>query len=98
MTMKRGSWMAALLSTAALLGLHPRPACADEGLALRRVLLSSGGVGYFEYEAKVHSDADLPLEVRLDQVDDVLKSVVHGRSVKRLKRRDLTGKTPTRRG
>ena len=75
--MKRGTWMVALLSGAALLGLHPRAAAADDGaLTLRRVLLSSGGVGYFEYEAKVESDADLALEVRLDQVDDVLKSIV----------------------
>ena len=45
-------------------------------LALTRVLLSTGGVGYFEYEATVSGDADLSLEVRRDQVDDVLKSIV----------------------
>ncbi|MFQ5619973.1 MAG: DUF4139 domain-containing protein [Rhodospirillales bacterium] len=45
-------------------------------LALKRVMLSTGGVGYFEYEARVEGDADLELEVRLDQVDDVLKSIV----------------------
>ncbi len=45
-------------------------------LALKRVMLSTGGVGYFEYEAQVEGDADLKLEVRLDQVDDVLKSIV----------------------
>ncbi|APR85847.1 Hypothetical protein A7982_11196 [Minicystis rosea] len=53
-----------------------RPAAAGEALALTRVLLSSAGVGYFEYEAKVQGDADLPLVVPLDQVDDVLKSIV----------------------
>ena len=47
-----------------------------QDLALKRVLLSTGGVGYFEYEAAVDGDADLPLSVRLDQVDDVLKSIV----------------------
>lgn len=46
------------------------------GLALKRVLLSTGGVGYFEYEAQVSGDAALMLEVRRDQVDDVLKSIV----------------------
>jgi len=46
------------------------------GLALKRVLLSTGGVGYFEYEAQVSGDAALTLEVRRDQVDDVLKSIV----------------------
>src|SRR5262249_10307950 len=35
-----------------------------------------GGVGYFEYEAEVVGDQTLTLEVRLDQVDDVLKSLV----------------------
>jgi len=47
-----------------------------QDLALKRVLLSSGGVGYFEYEASVDGDSELPLSVRLDQVDDVLKSIV----------------------
>ena len=45
-------------------------------LALKRVLLSTGGVGYFEHEARVSGDAALTLEVRRDQVDDVLKSIV----------------------
>jgi hypothetical protein len=45
-------------------------------LELKRVMLSSGGVGYFEYEATVGGDDALTLDVRLDQVDDVLKSLV----------------------
>ncbi|MFP6759400.1 MAG: DUF4139 domain-containing protein, partial [Alphaproteobacteria bacterium] len=45
-------------------------------LSLQRVLLSTGGVGYFEYAAVVDGDAELVLDVRLDQVDDVLKSIV----------------------
>ncbi|MBK4722127.1 hypothetical protein JJL56_25065 [Azospirillum sp. YIM DDC1] len=56
------------------------PAFAAEqtsgALALKRVLLSTGGVGYFEHEARVSGDAALTLEVRRDQVDDVLKSIV----------------------
>ena len=43
---------------------------------LRRVMLSTGGVGYFEYEAQVLGDTQLSLPVRMDQVDDVLKSIV----------------------
>src|SRR5277367_3381731 len=73
--MKRGSRKAAMVLAAAV-GMVARPAVAAGELSLRHVLLSSGGVGYFEYEAAVHGDAELPLEVRLDQVDDVLKSVV----------------------
>src|SRR5215467_7513243 len=45
-------------------------------LSLRRVMLSSGGVGYFEYEAEVDGAALLGLDVPLAQVDDVLKSLV----------------------
>lgn len=51
------------------------PALADD-LKLRRVLLSSGGVGYYEFEAQVNGDAVLALDVPLEQVDDVLKSIV----------------------
>lgn len=52
------------------------PAAAAEALPLRRVLLSSGGVGYFEHAARVSGDADLSLTLRLDQIDDALKSIV----------------------
>ncbi len=74
--MKRETWKVALLPAILAVVAVARPAAADEALSLRRVLLSSGGVGYFEYEAEVHGNADLPLTVPLDQVDDVLKSVV----------------------
>ena len=43
---------------------------------LKRVMLSTGGVGYFEHEVIVDGDGTLELPVRLDQVDDVLKSIV----------------------
>jgi hypothetical protein len=45
-------------------------------LSLQRIMLSSGGVGYFEYEATVDGNATLSLDVPLDQVDDILKSLV----------------------
>ncbi len=72
---------AILLASTALLMAAPTAFAATGGpaggqLALTRVLLSTGGVGYFEYEATVSGDADLSLEVRRDQVDDVLKSIV----------------------
>ena len=51
------------------------PANAGD-LALERIMLSSGGVGYFEYEATVDGNATLSLDVPLDQVDDILKSLV----------------------
>ena len=62
------------LIMAGLLGIAATASSAP--LELKRVFLSSGGVGYFEYEAQADGPADLPLEVPLDQVDDVLKSLV----------------------
>jgi len=61
----------------ALMGLllSPLVAAAQE-LTLKRVMLSSGGLGYFEYEANIEGDATLKLTVALGQVDDVLKSLV----------------------
>jgi hypothetical protein len=59
---------------AALLAATGAAHAAD--LSLRRVVLSSGGVGYFEYAASVDGDATLSLDVPLDQVDDILKSLV----------------------
>ncbi len=56
--------------------LTTTPVFANGDLPLKRVLLSSGGVGYFEHEATVDGDATLILDVRRDQVDDVLKSIV----------------------
>lgn len=47
-----------------------------EPLELKRVALSTGGLGYFEYETEVTGNASVDLSVPLDQVDDVLKSLV----------------------
>jgi hypothetical protein len=61
----------------ALVGFLSFPTFAfAQDLALKRVMLSSGGLGYFEYEASVDGDATLKLTVSLGQVDDVLKSLV----------------------
>ncbi|MFO1158086.1 MAG: DUF4139 domain-containing protein [Reyranellaceae bacterium] len=72
-----GELMHYLLSVMALVGLFAFPTLvAAQELALKRVMLSSGGLGYFEYEATVEGDATLKLTVSLEQVDDVLKSLV----------------------
>lgn len=59
-------------------GLATLPALANNSpaLNLKRVTLSTSGVGYFEYEAQVERDATLRLPVKLDQVNDVLKSLM----------------------
>lgn len=45
-------------------------------LFLKRAVLGTGGVGYFEYEANVSGKDTLTLRARLDQVDDILKSML----------------------
>src|SRR5260370_30617681 len=61
----------------ALLGLFVAPTlAAAQDLVLKRVMLASGGLGYFEYEATIEGDTTLKLTVSLEQVDDVLKSLV----------------------
>src|SRR6266702_6839085 len=72
MARRLGCWLAAVAASILLAAL---PADAAD-LGLKRVVLSTGGVGYFEYEAAVEGDATLALDVPLDQVDDVLKSLV----------------------
>jgi uncharacterized protein DUF4139 len=69
--------MRALYWGAFVLTIIAAPAVAAPGdLALKRVMLSTGGVAYLEFEAEVTGTAELTLDVPLDQVDDVLKSVV----------------------
>src|SRR5437879_13124732 len=63
-----GELMHRLLAIVALLGLFAFPTLAlAKDLALKRVMLSSGGLGYFEYEATVDGDATLRLTVSLQQ-------------------------------
>ncbi|UFZ02510.1 DUF4139 domain-containing protein [Bradyrhizobium ontarionense] len=59
----------------AIFSVAAMPAMAGD-LALKRVMLSAGGVAYLEHEAEVTDNAELTLDVPLGQVDDVLKSIV----------------------
>ena len=74
----------------------PTFALAAEPLTLKRVVLSTGGVGYFEYEAAVDGDAELSLPVRFEQVDDVLKSIVVARERGGIATIGLAGREPLR--
>jgi hypothetical protein len=65
-----------LFAGVAAISLLAASAADAAELALKRVLLSTAGVGLYEYEAEVEGDATVELKVRLDQVDDVLKSLV----------------------
>ena len=64
---------ALLITLAASITASP---ASHADLTLDRVLLSNGGVAYMEYRSKVHGNSTLELPIPLDQVDDVLKSLV----------------------
>ncbi len=82
--------LAALAQTATQLAtLAPSPA-----LQLKRVTLSQAGIGYFEYEAQVSGSATLQLPIKLDHVNDVLKSLVVYDSAGALGGVSLAGKEP----
>jgi hypothetical protein len=76
MNAPRSIFTACLVVALGLASMATAGDAAAQDLALKRVMLSTGGVGYFEHEAEVTGDAELTLDVRLDQVDDVLKSIV----------------------
>ena len=81
--------------TLVVLLLGAAPAFAAD-LSLKRVMLSSAGVGYFEYEAEVDGQAMLGLDVPLDQVDDVLTSLVVFDSAGGIGGIELPGRDTTR--
>lgn len=67
----------ALLVWPMVLGLGSLPALADPAApVLGRVVLSTAGLGQFDWSAEVAGPAELALTVDLDQVDDILKSLV----------------------
>ncbi|MEA3400480.1 MAG: hypothetical protein U9R79_04470 [Armatimonadota bacterium] len=45
-------------------------------LPLRSVVLFSSGVGYFEHEGMVHGDETVAMSFRVEQINDILKSMV----------------------
>lgn len=72
----------------------PALANTSPALNLKRVTLSSSGVGYFEYEAQVERDATLRLPVKLDQVNDVLKSLIVYDALGKIAGVSLPGREP----
>jgi len=64
------------IGVAMLVAISVPLTCQAAELALKRVMLSAAGVGYFEYEAQADGPVELRLNIALNQVDDVLKSLV----------------------
>jgi hypothetical protein len=73
---RRSALSILLFAIFAVLNTRPSNAYASPTLKLKRVSLSSSGVGYFEYEAQVSGSAILKLPIALNTVDDALKSLV----------------------
>ena len=79
--------------TAAALAALPLTAEADE-LPLKRVVLSTSGLAQFTHSGEAAAGSVIGLPVRLDQVDDVLKSLTIFDAAGAIGAVSLPGKTP----
>ncbi|MCE5277974.1 MAG: hypothetical protein ABFD92_00985 [Planctomycetaceae bacterium] len=68
----------ALLLAAPALAQETRtaPAAGKAEVPVTRVVLFSSGVGYFEHNGTVQGDADIRLNFKTEQINDVLKSML----------------------
>lgn len=73
--MKKISYALLLGSVCLSAGLPVSAAHADT-LPLRRVVISASGLALYEHQGTVRGDQDIALPVRVDRVDDMLKSLV----------------------
>jgi hypothetical protein len=64
------------------------------GIALKRVVLSTAGLGQFTYAGEIAAGKSVELTVRLDQVDDILKSLTMFDVAGGVGAVSLPGKTP----
>ena len=55
---------------------EPMPALSAQALPLSKVVLYSSGVGYFEHDGTVQGHGHVDLRFTVDQINDVLKSLV----------------------
>jgi len=69
-------------------------ACAAVNGPVKSVTLSSGGLAEIVRSAEVGSDSEITIEVPLDQIDDVLKSLVVRDNEGRVKNLSLAGPNP----
>ncbi len=74
-TTLRGKFAKSAILLGVLTFAGPLSAAAAD-LSLKRVVLSSGGLGYFEFHGRAEGDDAAIIELPLSQVDDVLKSIV----------------------
>ncbi|HAU28547.1 MAG TPA: hypothetical protein DCW68_00330 [Rhodospirillaceae bacterium] len=82
------------LALALLTSTSAMAADASKNLPLKRVILSTSGLGHFEHEGPVSGNSTVDLPVRLDQVDDILKSLVVLDATGRVSNVTLPGREP----
>ena len=83
-----------IFSILLLSGLGCSSAVYADDIPVNRVILSTSGLAQFEHHTKVTGDATVEFPVRLDQVDDILKSLVVFDAKGRLGSVTLPGKQP----
>ncbi|MEQ5802270.1 DUF4139 domain-containing protein [Halomonas sp. H10-9-1] len=88
---RRGRCHSPLRIAAALAALWPMGAALAEALPVEAVTLSSGGLAEVQRSTTLDGDGTLLLEVPLEQVDDVLKSLVVRDPAGRLRGLSLDG-------
>lgn len=84
MTQQRFGWLLAILlvlswGAAAALAQETEKKAAEApstALPLSRVVLFNSGVGFYEHNGKVDGDARVDLQFRVDDINDLLKSMV----------------------
>jgi hypothetical protein len=81
------------IAVTAILATLPMVAMADE-LPLKRVVLSTSGLAQFTHSGDVAASSSVELPVRLDQVDDILKSLTIFDSAGAIGAVSLPGKAP----
>src|SRR6476660_8260247 len=51
-------------------------AAGDSKLPIKRVVMFSSGVGYFQHQGKVEGDASVDLKFRVNNINDLITSMV----------------------
>ncbi|MGD9721122.1 MAG: hypothetical protein AB7O59_03590 [Pirellulales bacterium] len=69
---------ACLLTPVVAVAQEAKPAAekAEAALPLARVVMFNSGVGYFEHQGQVTGDAKIDLQFRVDDINDLLKSMI----------------------
>ena len=70
------SLLVLLIPAAIAVGQTPRTAGANADVPVKKVLLFSSGVGYFEHAGSVRGNSSTELRFKTSQINDILKSIV----------------------